>query len=197
MKGTPIFEEVFSRLIKLPGFWGKFLIGGLLSFVPIVNVFAFGYLYRLSRQVRQTGQVALPEWRDWQGLFIDGLRFGAVWLAYWLLPVLLAAGLSWLMTLLFLGALSNMFFLSVIVLGTVLFSSALYRYHMREDFHDLLDFPLILRMTWLDLPRLILPGLVFLGLLVLFLPFYGFAIFAGFLLLMTFTSLRFRSLEKN
>lgn len=197
MKGTPIFEEVFSRLIKLSGFWGKFLIGGLLSFVPIVNIFAFGYLYRLSRQVRRSGQLVLPEWRDWQGLFMDGLRFGAVWLAYWLLPVLLAAGLSWLMTLLFLGALSNVLFLSVIVLATILFGSALYRYHMREDFNDLFDLPLILRMTWLELPHMILPGLVFLGLLVLFLPFYGFAIFAGFLLLLTFTSLRFRSLERN
>lgn len=197
MKETPIFEEVFNRLIKLPEFWVKLLIGGLLSFVPIVNIFAFGYLYRLSRAVRKSGQPVLPEWGDWQGLFMDGLRFAVVWLAYWLLPVLLAAVISGVMALIYLGALANVFFLTVVLLSTILFSSALYRYNMRKDFKDLLDISLILRMTWMELPRLIVPAFVFLGVLVLLLPFYGFAIFGGFLLLITYTSLRYRSIEQN
>jgi len=197
MKETPIFEEVFIRLIKLPGFWVKLLIGGLLSFVPIVNIFAFGYLYRMSRAVRKSGQPALPAWQDWSELFMDGLRFAVVWLAYWLLPILLAALISWLMTLVYLGALSNIFFFTVVLLSSILFSSALYRYHMRKDFKDLLDVALILRMTWMELPRLIVPAFVFLGILVLLLPFYGFAIFGGFLLLITYTSLRYRSIEQN
>lgn len=197
MKETPIFEEVFYRLIKLPGFWVKFLIGGLLSFVPIVNFFAFGYLYRLSRSVRKSGQPVLPAWEDWAALFRDGLRFAVVWLAYWLLPVLLAILISWLMTFVYVGALANLFFLTAVLLSTVLFSSALYRYNMRKDFKDLLDVSLILRMTGMELPRLIVPAFVFLGVLVLFLPFYGFAIFGGFLLLITHTSLRYRSIEQN
>jgi len=197
MKETPIFEEVFNRLIRLPGFWVKLLVGGLLSFVPIVNVFAFGYLYRLSRGVRQSGQPVLPEWRDWQGLFMDGLRFAVVWLAYWLLPILLGLMISWLMTLIFLGALANVFFLTVVLLSSVLFSSALYRYNMRKDFKDLLDVALILRMTWMELPRMIVPAFVFLGLLVLLFPFYGFALFGGFLMLITYTGLRYRSIEQR
>ena len=197
MKETPIFEEVFNRLIRLPGFWVKVLVGGLLSFVPIVNVFAFGYLYRLSRGVRQSGQPVLPEWRDWQGLFMDGLRFAVVWLAYWLLPILLGLMISWLMTLIFLGALANVFFLTVVLLSSVLFSSALYRYNMRKDFKDLLDVALILRMTWMELPRMIVPAFVFLGLLVLLFPFYGFALFGGFLMLITYTGLRYRSIEQR
>jgi hypothetical protein len=197
MKETPIFEEVFNRLIRLPGFWVKLLVGGLLSFVPIVNVFAFGYLYRLSRGVRQSGQPVLPEWRDWQGLFMDGLRFAVVWLAYWLLPILLGLMISWLMTLIFLGALANVFFLTVVLLSSVLFSSALYRYNMRKDFKDLLDVALILRMTWMELPRMIVPAFVFLGLLLLLFPFYGFALFGGFLMLITYTGLRYRSIEQR
>jgi|GEM_PF-218822 len=206
MKETPIFEEVFNRLLKLPGFWVKLLIGGLLSFVPILNIFAFGYLYRVSRAVRQSGQPTLPAWpelpelpawQDWKSLFIDGLRFAVVWLAYWLLPVLLALTISWLMFLIGLVTLTNIFFLSAVLFSTVLFSSALYRYNMRKDFNDLLDVPLILRMTWMELPRLIVPSLVFLGIVVLLLPFYGFAFFGGFLLLITYTSLRYRSIEQN
>ena len=197
MKEMPIFEEVFNGLIRLPGFWVKFLIGGLLSFVPIVNIFAFGYLYRSSRLVRKSGQPALPAWNDWSGLFLDGLRFAVVWLVFWLLPILLASLIAWLMPLVYLGALSSIFFLTSVLLSTVLFSSALYRYNMRRNFKDLLDLLLILRMTGMEMPRLILPGFAFLGFLVLLQPFYGFAIFGGFLVLITYTSLRFRSIEGN
>ena len=197
MKEMPIFEEVTNRLIKLPGFGVKFLIGGLLSFVPIVNIFAFGYLYRVSRMVRKSGQAVLPAWNDWLGLFCDGLRFSLVWLVYWLLPILLAYLIAWLMTFIHLGALTRIFFLTSVPFSTVLFSSALYRYNMRQELKDLLDVSLIFRMTEMEMPRLILPAFVFPGLLVLLHPFYGFAIFGGFLLLITYTSLRFRSIEGN
>ena len=197
MKEMPIFEEVFNRLIILPGFGLKFLIGGLLSFVPIVNIFAFGYLYRLSRAVRKSGQPVLPAWHDWSGLFLDGLRFTVVWLVYWLLPISLASLIALLMPFVYMGALSSIFFLTSVLLSTVLFSSALYRYNMQKNFKDLLDLLLIIRMTGMEMPRLILPGFVFLGFLVLLQPFYGFAIFGGFLLLITYTSLRYRSIEVN
>ena len=197
MKEIPIFEEVANRLIKLPGLGVNFLIGGLLSFVPIVNVFAFGYLYRLSRAVRKSGQPALPAWNDWSGLFLDGLRFAVIWLVFWFLPIVLASLIAWLMPFIYLGALTGIFFLTSVLLSTLLFSSALYRYNMRRNFKDLLDLMLIFRMTRMELPRLILPGFVFLGFLVLLQPFYGFAIFGGFLLLITYTSLRFRSIEGN
>ncbi|MFT5837455.1 MAG: hypothetical protein ACI9ZV_000960 [Candidatus Azotimanducaceae bacterium] len=197
MKETPIFEEIFHRLIKLPDFWVKLLIGGLLSFVPIVNLFAFGYLYRLSHAVRKSGQPTLPNWSDWSGLFMDGLRFAVVWLAYWLLPVLIAALITKLLAMISLGALTIVVFLTTVLISTVLFNSALYRFNMRQDFNDLLDVQLILRMTWMELPRLIVPAFVFLGLFVLLLPFYGFAFFGGFLMLITFTSLRYRSIEQK
>ena len=197
MKEMPIFEEVFNRLIKLPGFGLKFLIGGLLSFVPIVNIFAFGYLYRMSRAVRKLGQPVLPAWHDWPGLFIDGLRFTVVWLVFWLLPISLASLIALLMPFVFLGALTSIFFLTTVLFSTALFSSALYRYIMHKNFKDLLDLLLILRMTGEEIPRLILPGFVFIGFLVLTQPFYGFAIFGGFLLLITYTTLRYRSIEGN
>ena len=162
-----------------------------------MNIFAFGYLYRLSRAVRKSGQPVLPAWNDLPGLFLDGLRFAVVWLVFWLLPILLASLIAWLMPFVYLGALSSIFFLTSVLLSTVLFSSALYRYNMRRNFKDLLDILLIFRMTRMEMSRLILPGFAFLGFIVLLKPFYGFAIFGGFLLLITYTSLRFRSIEGN
>jgi hypothetical protein len=197
MKETPIFEEVFNRLIKLPHFWVKLLIGGLLSLVPVVNILAFGYLYRMSRMVRQSGQPALPEWVDWQGLFADGLRFAVVWLSYWLLPLLLAWLVTWLFTQISLGALSIFVGVSALLFSNIFFSSALYRYNMRKNFNDLLDLRLILRMTWMELPHMVVPSLVFLGIFVWLLPLYGFALFGGFLLLITHTSLRYRNIEQR
>lgn len=198
MKETPIFEEVFRGMLKLPGLWQKLLIGGLLSFIPVINLFAFGYLYRVSRSIQRAGRPVLPAWQlreDWRGLFTDGLRFAVIWLAFWLLPVLLAVLFSWLMALVFLGALTNVFFISAVLYATVLFSSALYRYNMRQNFNDLLDLSLIFRMTWMELPGLLIPVFFFLGLVVWLLPFYGFSFFGGFLVLITYISLRYRSIE--
>ncbi len=195
MKGTPIFEEVFMRLIRQPGFWLKLLIGGLLSFVPIVNIFAFGYLYRLSSQIRRTGQISLPEWTDWRALFFDGLRFGVVWLSYWLLPILIISLLSGALGSLGLVAISYLVLSLTFLISPVLFSSALYRLQMRSDFKDLLDVPLIIRMTYMELPRFVIPAFVFIGIFALSAPLYGFAVYFGFLMLISYTGLCYRSLE--
>ena len=195
MKGTPIFEEVFMRLIRQPGFWLKLLIGGLLSFVPIVNILAFGYLYRLSSQIRRTGQISLPEWTDWRALFFDGLRFGVVWLSYCLLPILIISLLSGALGSLGLVAISYLVLSLTFLISPVLFSSALYRLQMRSDFKDLLDVPLIIRMTYMELPRFVIPAFVFIGIFALSAPLYGFAVYFGFLMLISYTGLCYRSLE--
>jgi hypothetical protein len=197
MKEKPIFEEVFTVLIRQPDFWLKVLIGGLLSFVPVVNIFAFGYLYRFSHKVRHTGQLSLPEWHDWAGLFADGLKFAVVWLSYWVLPLLLALVVSSIFGGLGLGALSYLLLSSVLLIAPLLLTSALYRLQMRSDFKDLLDVALIIRMTYRQFSRLVLPACVFLGICALALPIYGFPLFAGFLLLIGYTALCYRSMESR
>lgn len=197
MKETPIFEEVFMRLVRQPGFGLKLLIGGLLSFVPIVNIFAFGYLYRFSRKTRKAGQVSLPEWSDWRALFLDGLRFGVVWLAYWLLPIVLMSLISGLLYSIGLSAIAYLVTSITVLISPILFSSALYRLQMRSDFKDLLDVPLIVRMTYMEMPRFVIPAFVFLGVFVLSVPLYGFAVFFGFLMLIAYTGLCYRSLERG
>jgi hypothetical protein len=197
MKETPIFEEVFSRLLGLSGFWLKMLVGGLLSFVPIINFFAFGYLLRLSKGVRQTGRLTLPDWDDWTGLFIDGLRFAVVWLAYWLLPLVLAGAISIVFGVIGLGALSWLVLSVVFLLAPVLFSAALYRFNRRSDLQDLLDVVLIIRMSYGAFPRLIIPALTFAGICAVAAPLYGFALFLGFVVVIAYTTLSFRSIEQR
>jgi hypothetical protein len=197
MKEKPIFEEVFAQLIHQPKLGLKLLIGAGVSFIPVVNLFAFGYLYRFAAQLRRTGQIRLPEWTDWAGLFSDGLKFAVVWLVYWLLPLVVAGLLSSLFCVVGMGALAYLFMVSVFLVATVLFCSALYRFQMRSDYKDLLDVVLIVRMSFMKGAEFILPALVFLGICAFSLPVYGFAFFAGFLLLITQTSLCYRSLESG
>ncbi len=195
MKEKPIFEEVFAHLIRSPNWGRKLLIGGGLSFIPVVNLFAFGYLYRFAAQLRHAGQLRLPEWHDWSGLFSDGLKFAVVWLAYWLLPVVVGVILAIVFGAMGLGALGYLFLSSIFLAASVLFCAALYRLQMRSNYHDLLDIVLIARMSYMKASEFILPALVFAGICAFALPLYGFAFFAGFLLLITQTSLCFRSLE--
>lgn len=197
MKKTPIFEELFPELLKLPKFWQKLLIGSLLSFVPILNFFAFGYLYRVSVRVRQSGQVSLPEWEDWPLLFVDGIKFGLIWFFYWLLPLLLVSLVMVLMWFVGLGILMKLLGGLVFLLSTALFNSALYRYNMRQNFRDVLDVRLLFRMTGIGLSKAIIGALVFLGLFTCFMPFYGFVFFSGFLLVVIQSSLHYRAIEMS
>ena len=197
MKEKPIFEEVFTHLIRQPNCSRKLLIGSALSFIPIVNLFAFGYLYRFAAQLRRTGQLSLPEWTDWAGLFSDGLKFAVVWLTYWLLPLVVGMFLATGFRALGLDALAYVFMASVFLAASVLFCAALYRLQMRCDYKKLLDVVLIARMSYMKAAEFILPVLVFAGICAFALPLYGFAFFAGFLLLVTQSSLCYRSLESG
>ena len=184
-------------MLGLRGFWVKVLVGGVLSFVPVVNLFAFGYLLRLNKGIRQSGRIALPEWTDWGGLFMDGLKFAVVWLVYWLVPLLLAYAVASLVGMVGMGILAYMVVTISFLLAPILFSSALYRYSMRSDFKDLLDLGLIVRMSYGVFPHLIIPALAFVGIFALAAPLYGIAIFLGFAVLITHTAVSFRTIEQR
>lgn len=189
MRDTPTLEEVLQQQFLLPKFWVNLLVGSLLSFVPLVNIFAFGYLYQVFRGVRRLGQPAMPPWHDWKELFIDGLRFTVVWLCYWIIPILLAACLSSIFTRFGLGMFSSILFLSVFLFSNILFIAALSHYHSREDLKDLLNFRLILKNTRTIFPKLLASSILYLGIFLWLLPFYGFGLFGGLLLLLTYASL--------
>ena len=195
MREKPIFEEVFKQLVCQPRFWTKLLIGGSFSFVPLVNIFAFGYLYRFSMQLRRTGKVSLPEWNDWASLFTDGLKFALICLVYWVLPLALAYALSLMFSSLSLQILAYLVVTATFFAASILFCSALYRFHMKPNFRTLLEIGYIVRMSRIGFGDYILPVLVFSGIFVLLRPLYGIVFFTGFLLLIAQVNLCYRHLE--
>ena len=197
MKEIPIFEEVLQRLVRQPDFWMKMLIGGLFSFIPVVNFLAFGFLYRLGVQVQNQRSMKLPEWADWKGLFNDGTRLFIVWLFYWLIPILVALFVSMLLGLIGFAALGYLLVSSVFVLLPMLFGAAIYRYNRTADFKSLLEISRIVRMGYHTFPRMVVPSFFFLGVFALNPALFGFTMFFGFTLIVVQTSLIYTILEKG
>ena len=197
MKETPIFEDIFMRLLRQPRIVISVVIGSVLAFIPIANLFAFGYLYRFAATIRGSGTLSLPEWSDWQGLFFDGMRFALIWLAFWCLPVasawLVAAGFNQLG----LSAIAYPLLSMVFAVASLLFCAALYRFQSRGDFTDLRDVALIWRMATVDWKSCIIPALVALGIIAFAKPLYGVVFFTGFLILIAFTSLSYQAIEQR
>jgi hypothetical protein len=75
--------------------WGtKVLVGGLVALAGIFILpvpLAVGYGLRVTRAAATEAQPRLPEWTDWGGLFVDGLRVIGVGLAH-ALALLLVLG---------------------------------------------------------------------------------------------------------
>ena len=189
MHKMPILDNVIQDLIKLPKIWLTLVLGSLLSFIPLLNVFAFGYLYQVFRGVKRLGLPALPPWQNWRALLIDGIRFTVVWFGYMLMPCILAFLISSLMKHLGLGIISNILLLSTIVLSNISFLTALSVYHVNENFKDLLNVKMIFLRARDNFPILIVPSTLFLGTFVCLLPLYGFGFFSGYLILLTYKSL--------
>lgn len=74
-----------------PGWITKLLILGLVSIVPILNLAGVGYMMEGVRRVTRGDDSLLPEWDNFGGYFMDGLRF-AVTIFVFVLPVLFVLG---------------------------------------------------------------------------------------------------------
>lgn len=74
-----------------PGWITKLLILGLVSIVPIANLAGVGYMLEGVRRVTRGDDATLPEWDNFGGYFMDGLRFFVTMFVY-VLPVILIIG---------------------------------------------------------------------------------------------------------
>lgn len=66
----------------------KFLIGGLLSLIPIVNLIVLGYVLKVIKNVAEGVEHPLPNWDDFEGFFVAGLM-ATLATVVWALPMFL------------------------------------------------------------------------------------------------------------
>lgn len=91
-----MLEDGLSYPMQGDSWIGRMLIGGVVLFLSflIVPVFAFyGYLLRVLGTTIE-GESEPPEWDDWGGLIVDGLKVTVVGLVYGLVPTIAIFGLG-------------------------------------------------------------------------------------------------------
>ncbi|MDD5254251.1 MAG: DUF4013 domain-containing protein [Candidatus Nanoarchaeia archaeon] len=69
----------------------NFLIGVVLSIIPIINIFVMGYELECAKSMLKKGKkdYKLPEWKDWGNLFVRGL-LSIIISIIWAIPLFIA-----------------------------------------------------------------------------------------------------------
>jgi len=188
----PSVEQVTKQLFSDRKWFAKCLIGGVLGLVPVVQIVSLGYLHRLFLRGMEGRPFVLPEWEDWQGLFVDGLKLLAVCLVFAVVPL----GALWLIA----GSLPGNRWLAQIPIIPVGFlagpaaGAALFLWTRSGDFRNCFNFNILGKMLRQAAWRYAVPTFAFLGILLLgwaiapFVFFFGGAIY-GYILAAAFRSL--------
>lgn len=85
-----------SYVFQDPGWLVKVLVGGLLTLIPIFGWFVvLGYWIRIAQNVSNGYDVPLPEWNDFGGDFIRGIK---AWVAVvvWAIPFIIIFACAWI-----------------------------------------------------------------------------------------------------
>lgn len=166
----------------------KLATGIILMFVPIVNIFAFGYLYEFLKEPRvdANGALKLPEWNSFSVLFLNGIRLLLFVVLFMVLSAILSIAISLLTLLLTFAYLrpSSLAFLPLTAFFLLpLMLVHLRQYQTRERFSDILNLRVAYREYQEVFPKMFYPTLAFIGLQMVCGVFFGISWFLGFLLL--------------
>ena len=189
----PSLEAVCTRLFGRPGWIPKVLLGGGLSFIPGLNLFALGYLFIYGRQLRRSGRVDLPEWSEmnWPELFICGLRLFGLLILYIGLPMLVGWIVSLLLYFLTFGLLGVVAYFPLAICGffsPMFFLSAFMAYLKHEEFRDAFQIRILAQEVLSGWKPLALPVVAFWGIFLLAIPLYGLSFFIGAWVLIAYSS---------
>ncbi len=144
------------------------MLGVVFSIIPIAHFVAFGYLYRLFAQGRAQRDITLPDWSDWKGMFIDGLKSFLIFLLFGFIPVALISALVSLFP--WDSVFVKIPMAPVLFFAAPLPSAALYLYLLNEDFKNCFNIQALVGLLKAGIHAYWVPTLAYLGLL-LMLPF--------------------------
>ena len=187
----PSLEAVCIRLFGRPGWIAKVLLGGGLSFVPGLNLFALGYLMVYGRRLRRSQQLDLPEWSemDWPSLFIDGLKMFSLLFCFIGIPLMVGWVVSLLLFFITFGILGVVAYFPIALCGfiaPILFLCSFGAYLQNENFRDAFQLRFIIEEGLKSWKVLALPVVCFWGIFLLALPLYGLSFFVGSWVLIAF-----------
>jgi hypothetical protein len=178
-------EALTWQIWRMDGMGRALLVGGLLGYIPLINLVLVAYYAVWARRLIRREGVGLPEWTDGRGLLEEGVRVLPSFLVWVFLPMVLAglatAGVMSLFHLLFLGFLAPTLgalpLMVVAVLAPPAFVLSLIRLHDSGSVSRALDLAGIFRTVIRQLRECLFPLLQFYGILVIGWPLAGFAAF--------------------
>ncbi len=189
----PTIEQVSKRLFSDRNWLKKLAIGMALSVFPIVNFIVLGALYRIFRAGKRNEDFALPEWDDFKGLFLDGLRLLVIGLIFTALPIGLVQACTYFIDEPLLARLPLM---PVLFLVGPLTCAALYLYMVKEDIGDCFNIDALGIMLRNAAPLYVVPTLALLGLGFLTRPLFP-LIYPGAVFYVYLMAFAFRNLERR
>ncbi len=192
----PTLEIVCKRLFSDPSWFIKCIVGALLVLIPVVNFFAFGYLYALLERARRGEVLVFPEWEDWRALFNNGFMFFLIFVVMFVLPV----AVGWILSIPFsgtLGPFSRLPMLPGLLLGVPLTAAGVYRFQRRGELREALWLPALWAMIGASKLRLVVPTLALIGLIYVGIPLLPFVVFTGAAAVFTFYGSLFRHIEES
>jgi len=181
----------------------KVLWGGILSFIPFLNLFSLGYLLEYGLRLRQSRQWELPEWREMEirSLLSNGVRMLLIILAYAGIPLIAGWMISGLIAFLSFDLLGIVSYFPLALAGFAcpfLVLSSIHAYLQDGLFSDSWDVRNIFITAWTNWTKLVIPVLSFWGIILLALPLFGLSFFIGSWVLIAYsTALRFSQTEDS
>ncbi|MDQ8202140.1 DUF4013 domain-containing protein [Pelagicoccus sp. SDUM812003] len=190
----PTIEQVSKRVFSDSTWLKKCAIGAVLSIIPIVNFLVLGYLYQVFAMGKRGREMALPEWDDLKGLFLDGLRFLVIGLIFAGLPLGLVAACTYFT---FDGLIAQIPLIPVVFIVGPLLSAALYLYMVKQDIADCFNVEALGLMLKGAAVQYVVPTLAYLGICLLGWPLIPIAFFFGGIFYFYLMGYAFRDLEKR
>lgn len=189
------FEDICREVFRGKYWKQRLSIGCLLSLMPILNIFALGYLYQYGLQIRKTNNYLLSPWCNWNGLFVDGLRMIIVLMIYIGSLISASIALSLIATLLSFGLLriiSPLLISFSIFISPIWVTSALYRFQEDEKLSSLFDIKKMIYYIQITWPKWWITSVIFTSLIIISKPIYGSAFFFGFIIIIAHSNMLYR-----
>ncbi len=198
-------EKVTWRVWESEGMGKALLVGGLLFYIPVVNLLLLGYFSCWLRQLTLNKGMSLPEWRDGRAIVNELGRAIVPFLVWVCVPFLLALLLVWamvgLLDLMRLGIFSAtlvwMPVALVAILSPVAFMVSIMRLYRTNYLKEALDVHEVIRESVPRIKGCLFPLIQFYGIILLGWPLVGFAVFAAMMPLLAQLVLVFRKADES
>lgn len=196
-------ENILQRFIEKSDFLKNLILGSLLSFIPIINIFAFGYLYRFSKNLNVLDKEEFPGWKDFGKLFVQGCIFLGIAFVYIGIPLGLSIALSFLIFAFggsLLGILGYLSFIPTslaVLVCPYFFIAGLAHFQKHKQLSCCFDFIFLFKYLLSIWPKILIGTLFSLGFLMISLPIYGAAFFISLAFLIYYYSIISKSINHN